>query len=67
MQLTAVALDNRGNAVSHQSFIWSSSNTNTATVSATGLVIGKRKGDVKITAQTSASGGKSGSLEIEVK
>jgi uncharacterized protein YjdB len=67
MQLTAVALDNKGNVISHQSFIWSSSNTNTATVSESGLVTGKRKGDVKITAQTSSAGGKSGSLEIEVK
>jgi uncharacterized protein YjdB len=66
MQLTAVALDNKGNVISHQSFVWSSSNTNTATVSASGLVTGKRKGEVKITAQASA-GGRSGSLEIEVK
>ena len=67
MQLTATAKDNRGNSVPHQSFVWSSSNTDRATVSASGVVTGKREGDVTITAQTSPSGGKSGSLKIEVK
>ena len=67
MQLTATATDANGNAVPNQSFIWSSSNTNIATVSASGLVTGKRSGKVTITAQTSATGGKSGSLQIEVK
>ena len=67
MQLTATAMDADGNAVPHQSFYWSSSNTNTATVSASGVVTGKRPGDVTITAQTSSSGGKSGSMQLEVK
>jgi len=66
MQLTATAMDSNGNVVPHQSFSWSSSKPNVATVSESGLVTGKRSGDVTITAQTS-TGGKSGSLEIEVK
>ncbi|PYP79022.1 MAG: hypothetical protein DMD35_09660 [Gemmatimonadetes bacterium] len=66
MQLAATALDDKGNPVSHQTFFWSSSNSNTATVSESGVVTGKRKGDVTITAQTSPSGGKSGSLKIDV-
>jgi len=67
MQLTATALDEKGNRVANQSFTWSSSNTNTATVSSTGLVTGKRKGNATITARTSSGGGKSGSLKVEVK
>ena len=67
MQLAATAIDANGNAVPHQTFFWSSSNTNTATVSASGVVTGKRPGDVTITAQTSPSGGKSGSMQLEVK
>ena len=67
MQLTATANDNKGNSVPHQSFFWSSSNTDKATVSASGVVTGKKEGDVTITAQTSPTGGKSGSLKIEVK
>lgn len=67
MQLTATALDSKGNPVSSQSFLWSSSNPSTATVSASGLVTGKKSGKVTITAQTAATGGKSGSLEIEVR
>jgi len=64
MQLTATARDDQGNAVSNQSFSWSSSNTNTATVSSGGLVTGKRSGTVTITART--SDGKSGSVQIDV-
>ncbi|MBW8768614.1 MAG: Ig-like domain-containing protein [Gemmatimonadetes bacterium] len=67
MQLTATAIDSRGNTVPNQSFTWSSSNTNVATVSASGVASGKRKGSVTITAQTSQSGGKSGSVQIDVK
>jgi uncharacterized protein YjdB len=67
MQLAATAKDNKGNTVPNQSFTWSSSNTSTATVSASGVVTGKRKGGVTITAQIASSGGKSGSLKIEVK
>ena len=67
MQLTAVAKDDEGKSVPDQSFVWSSSNTDRATVSASGVVAGKRSGDVTITARTSANGGKSGSVKIEVK
>jgi len=67
MQLSAVATDGKGNVISNQSFFWSSSDINTATVSATGVVTGKRSGNVTITAQTSQSGGKSGSVKINVK
>jgi hypothetical protein len=56
MQLTATAFDNKGNAVPNQSFIWSSSNGN-ATVDVNGLV----------KAQTALIGGKSGSVQINVK
>ena len=66
IQLVANATDTKGNAMPNQSFVWSSSNTNTATVSATGLVTGKNKGDVTITARISG-GTKSGSADIEVK
>jgi uncharacterized protein YjdB len=66
IQLVAKATDTKGNAMANQSFVWSSSNTNTATVSETGLVTGKNKGDVTITARISG-GTKSGSAEIEVK
>ena len=64
MQLTASATDVRGNVLPHQSFVWSSSNTDKATVSASGVVTGKRQGGVTITAST---GGKSGSVDLEVK
>jgi len=66
IQLAASALDNKGNPVPSQSFTWTSSNTNTATVSSTGVVTGKRSGNVTITARTSANGGKSGSMQITV-
>jgi len=67
MQLSATATDGKGNVITNQSFFWSSSNTNTATVSGNGVVTGKRSGNVTITAQTSESGGKSGSVRINVK
>ena len=66
MQLTATAKDDRGNTVP-QSFVWSSSNTDKATVSASGVVSGKRAGRVTITARTSSTGGKSGSVRIDVE
>lgn len=66
LQLTATAKDGQGNAVPNQSFFWSSSNINTATVSTTGVVTGKRTGTVSISAQTSLTGGKSGSISIVV-
>jgi uncharacterized protein YjdB len=64
MQLIAAAKDDQGNLVADQRFVWSSSNTDKATVSATGVVTGFRPGEVTITAQ---AGGKSGSVVIEVK
>ena len=67
MQLSATATDGRGNLIPNQSFFWSSSNTNTATVSGSGVVTARRSGKVTITAQTSQNGGKSGSVRIEVK
>jgi len=66
LQLTATAKDSRGNTIANQSFLWTSSNNNTATVSTNGLVTGKRSGTVTITASTSATGGKSGSISIVV-
>jgi len=67
MQLSATAKDSKGNSLPHQSFYWSSSNTDKATVSSSGVVTAKKQGDVTITAWTSPTGGKSGSLKIEVK
>ena len=63
MQLTAKAMDDQGNTVPIQNFLWSTSNIGTATVSGSGLVTGKRYGVVTITAQT---GGVSGSVTIDV-
>src|SRR6476469_3053100 len=59
MQLSATATDGKGNVIPNQTFFWSSSNTNTATVSGSGVVTGKRSGNVTITAQTAQNGGKS--------
>lgn len=67
MQLTATAKDDMGTSLPHESFLWTSSDMNTATVSASGVVTGKRPGDVSITAQATSPGGKSGSVSIEVK
>ena len=67
MQLTATAKDNKGNTVPIQSFIWSSSNNTIATVSTSGVVTGKKSGNVTITASTALIGGKSGSVTINVK
>ncbi|HEX7981315.1 MAG TPA: Ig-like domain-containing protein [Gemmatimonadaceae bacterium] len=67
MQLTATAYDSKGNTVPNQTFFWSSSNTNNATVDANGLVTGKRSGSVTIKAQTALLGGKSDSVTISVK
>jgi uncharacterized protein YjdB len=67
MQLTAAALDNKGNTIPNQSFLWFSSNTGVATVSGSGVVTGKRNGNVTITATTSLIGGKSGTVQINVK
>jgi uncharacterized protein YjdB len=67
MQLTAAALDSGGNVVPNQSFFWSSSNPNVASVSSSGLVTGLRNGNVTITAYTTLIAGKSGSFSINVK
>jgi uncharacterized protein YjdB len=67
MQLTVAAIDDKGNAVPNQSFHWSSSNMDKATVSANGVVTGKRQGHVTITAKISSTGGKSGSVDLQVK
>jgi len=48
MQLTATAVDSKGNTVPNQSFIWTRSNTTLATVSSTGVVTGKKSGNVTI-------------------
>jgi uncharacterized protein YjdB len=66
LQLTATATDRQGNTIPNQSFLWSSSSTNVASVSAKGVVTGRRRGTVTITAQTSQNGGKSGSISIVV-
>ena len=66
MQLSATAKDDNGNAVP-DSFVWSSSDTDRATVSESGVVTAKQPGGVTITAQTSSSGGKSGSLRLQIK
>jgi uncharacterized protein YjdB len=63
MQLTATAMDDQGNTVPIQNFLWSTSNINIATVFGSGLVTGKRIGVATITAQT---GGVSGSVTIDV-
>jgi len=63
MQFTATAMDDQGNTVPIQTFLWSTSNVGTATVSSSGVVTGKRAGAVTITAQT---GGVSGSATIDV-
>jgi uncharacterized protein YjdB len=67
MTLTATAKDAKGNPVSQQSFVWSSSNTDKASVTASGVVTAKEPGSVTITARTSATGGKSGSVKIQIK
>lgn len=62
-QLTATAYDQNGNAMSGQTFTWSSSNTAVATVSSSGVVYGASPGSATITAST---GGKSGSTSVSV-
>jgi len=66
LQLTATALDGKGNAIPGETYLWSSSNTDKASVSASGVVTGKKQGRVTITAHNSRSG-KSGSVDLEVK
>jgi uncharacterized protein YjdB len=52
-QLSATARDANGNAVTGQTFTWTSSNTAVATVSNTGLVSGVSAGSATITVATS--------------
>ena len=49
-------LDSQGNAVPNQSFFWSSSNPIVASVSSSGVVTGKRNGNVTITAYSTLIG-----------
>jgi len=51
-RLTAFAYDANGNIILDRKFVWSSDNTSTATVSASGLVTGQRAGAARITAST---------------
>lgn len=67
IQLSATAKDDNGNPVPEQSFLWSSSDTEKATVSASGVVAAKQPGGVTITAQTSVTEGKSGSVRLQIK
>jgi uncharacterized protein YjdB len=62
-QLTAVARDALGAIVSGVTFTWASSNTATATVSASGLVTGRAAGTVNISASIGAV---SGSVPVTV-
>jgi uncharacterized protein YjdB len=61
--LTATVYDAQNNVLTGRTITWSSSNTNRATVSSTGLVTGKATGTVTITA---TSGGRSGSTTVTV-
>jgi large repetitive protein len=67
MQLAATATDSKGNTVPNVSFSWSSSSSDIAPVSASGVVSGRRPGNATITALTTSNGGKSGSVQITVK
>ena len=61
--LTATLKDANGNVLTGRRSSWSSGNNNTATVSQSGVVTGKKKGSVSITA---TSEGKSGSVTVTV-
>jgi alpha-amylase len=58
-QLTASATDAHGNAVPSATFTWQSSDGPIASVSASGLVTGKKAGTVTITATSNAKSGTS--------
>ncbi|MFL5574636.1 MAG: Ig-like domain-containing protein, partial [Gemmatimonadaceae bacterium] len=64
VQLTAVAYDGQGKVLAGRSFTWSSSDPTVATVSGTGLVLGRKEGQVTITA---TSEGQSGSARVTVR
>jgi len=63
VQLTATLYDAQNNVLTGRTVTWTSSNTNRATVSSTGLVTGKTTGTVTITA---SSGGKNGTTVVTV-
>ena len=63
VQLTATAYDASNNVINGIAFTWTSSNTNRATVSQTGLVTARQDGNVTITA---SAGGKTGSTSVRI-
>lgn len=63
-QVTAQVLPNNAN---NKAYTWSSSNTNVATVSSTGLVTAKNVGTAVITATASDGSGVKGSVTISVQ
>ncbi len=63
VQLQAAAFDSHGHAISGTTFVWSSSNTAAAAVSASGLVTGAGAGTTVVTA---ASGGVTGRATMTV-
>jgi len=63
LQLTATTWDSAGNVLTGRTVSWSSSNSNAATVSRTGLVSGVTAGSATITA---TSEGKSGTAAVTV-
>ncbi|MEW5931019.1 MAG: Ig-like domain-containing protein [Gemmatimonadota bacterium] len=64
VQLRATARDAAGNVLTGRTVTWSTSNPEVATVSATGLVRGVKKGRVTITATVE---GKTGTAQVEVE
>lgn len=63
VQLIATAYDATNHVIPGVTVTWSSSNTNRATVSSAGLVLGIQDGVVTITA---SAGGKSGSTTVRI-
>jgi len=61
--LTATLKDANGNVLTGRAITWSSGNNTTATVSQSGVVTGKKKGSVTITA---TSEGRSGGVTVTV-
>jgi uncharacterized protein YjdB len=62
--LTATLRDTNGNTLTGRAVMWTSSNTNVATVSSTGVVTARDRGNVTITA---TSEGKSGTATVVVQ
>jgi uncharacterized protein YjdB len=65
-QATAVARDASGNVISGLTFLWSSSNTSVANISANGVVIGEGLGTASILAWVYGESGVTGSAPITV-